>query len=335
LKKASLKTIASELGVSVSTVSKALRNSKEISKETRDKIQAFAKYLNYSPNKMALGLRHQKTMVIGIIVPEIVHHFFSSVISGLEEKANDAGYNVMIGLSNDQLQKEKELIKAFTNGSVDGLVISLSKESMQRKEYNHINDLIKQEFPLVFFDRAPEDLPVHKVLVDDFKGGYKATKHLLDHGVKYPCILSTPSHINVGQEREKGFVKALKDNGVMDYKIIHINEQYDIELQIAELFGQKKIPDGIFAVNELYASLALKEAQKRKISIPDQLKIIGFTNGVISRTTTPMLTTVDQHGKQMGQTAMNILLDCIQNTSNAKQATTFIIPTQIIKREST
>ncbi len=334
MKKASLKTIAAELGVSISTVSKALRNSKEISKEKREKIQAFAKYLNYSPNKMALGLRHQKTLVIGVIVPEIVHHFFSSVISGLEKKANEHGYNIMIGLSNDMLKKEQELIKAFTNGSVDGLIISLSKESLQKQEYSHLTELLRNEFPLVFFDRAPKEMPVHKVLVDDLEGGYKATKHLLKQGVKYPCIISTPNHINVGKEREMGFLKALKEYKVENYKILHINEEYDIELQIAELFNTHFIPDGIFAVNELYASIALKEAQKKEILVPDELKLIGFTNGIISRTTSPQLTTVDQHGKQMGQTAMNILLNNINKPSSSNKPMTFIIPTDIIQRES-
>lgn len=335
MKKASLKTIAAELGVSISTVSKALRDSTEISVETREKIKAFAKYLNYSPNKMALGLRHQKTMVIGVIIPEIVHHFFSSVINGLEEKANEFGYNLMIGLSKDKLQKEEELIKAFTNGSVDGLIISLSKESMQKHQYSHIEELVKNEFPLVFFDRAPKEIPVHKVLVDDFEGGYKATEHLLKRGVKYPCIISTPDHINVGKERENGFLKALKEKEIENYKILHINEDYDIELQIAELFNAQKIPDGIFAVNELYASIALKQAQKKGLLVPEELKIIGFTNGIISKTTTPLLSTVDQHGKQMGQTAMNILLDRIQNLYSSKEPANFIIPTQIIIREST
>ncbi len=335
MKKASLKSIAAELGVSVSTVSKALRDSPEISQETREKIQAFARYLDYSPNKMALGLRNQKTMVIGIIVPEIVHHFFSTVISGLEEKANEYNYNVMIGLSNDQLKKEKELIEAFTNGSVDGLIISLSKESMQKKNFAHIEKLINQGFPLVFFDRAPEELPVNKVLVNDEEGGYKATSYLLDKGVQYPAILSTPLHISVGKEREKGFLRAVKEQAVDEYKIIHINEQFDIVEQIADLFNQKRIPDGIFAVNELYASIALKTAQKKGINIPRDLKIIGFTNGIISKTTTPTLTTIDQHGKQMGQTAMNILLNCITNPEENSSASIYIIPTQIIPREST
>ncbi len=335
MKKPSLKSIATELGVSVSTVSKALRNSPEISKETREKIQAFAKYLHYQPNKMALGLRNQKTMVIGIIVPEIVHHFFSNVISGLEEKANEHNYNIMIGLSNDQLKKEKELIEAFTNGSVDGLIISLSKESLQKKDFSHIQQLKEQGFPLVFFDRAPDNLSVNKVLVNDEKGGYQATSYLINKGVKYPVILSTPSHINVGKEREKGFLRAIKEHQINNFKIIHINEDFDITEQISSLFQQKQLPDGIFAVNELYASIALKTAQKKGIKIPDELKIIGFTNGIISKTTTPGLTTVDQHGKQMGQTAMNILLHCIKNPNQIQQASSYIIPTNIITREST
>ena len=336
MKKISLKHIANELGYSISTVSKALHDSPEISREVREKIQAFAKYMNYQPNRLAVKLRNQKTMVIGVIVPEIVHHFFSSVISGIETEANNKQYNIMIGLSNDRLIKEQQLINVLSNGSVDGLLISLSKESLEKSDFSHIERLIEQGFPIVFFDRVPPEHQLNKVIINDITGGFKATEHLIKKGVKKPAILSTPPHITVGKDREKGFLNALKKYNIPannDF-ILHINEKKDIHQQIAELFENKPFPDGIFAVNELYASIALKIAQKKGIKIPDELKIIAFTDGIISKTTTPSLTTVAQHGKKMGETAVRILLNCIENPNQTQQTQTIIIPTDIVQRES-
>jgi LacI family transcriptional regulator len=336
-KKVNIKTIASELGVSPSTVSKALKDSHEISLETRKKIQAYAKFYNYKPNSLALGLRNQKTMVIGVIVPELVHHFFSRVISGIEKVANENDYNLMICLSNDKLQKEKQNIDMLTNGSVDGLLVSVAKESFEKEDYDHFNRLIAQDFPIVFFDRVPAKLNVDKVIVDDIAGGYKAANHLIERGYKKLAILTTPTHINVGTNREKGFTRALQENGLKIYPKfdIKIDEKFEIAPQIERLFDQDELPDGIFAVNETYAACALKIAQKKGLEVPKELAIIGFTDGLISKTTNPTMSTVAQHGYTMGSKAAEILLERIFDKKKLTNHQTTVISTNVVEREST
>ncbi|PID67807.1 MAG: LacI family transcriptional regulator, partial [Flavobacteriia bacterium] len=255
-KKINIKTIAAELGVSPSTVSKALKDSHEIGEKTRQKIQAFAKQYRYKPNSLALSLRNQKTMVLGVIIPQITHHFFTRVISGIEYVANQQDYNLMICLSKDRYEKEIQTIEMLTNGSVDGLLISLAKETMEKGDYKHFEHLLEEDFPLVFFDRVPPGLNVDKVVIDDEEGGYKATKTLIDKGRQRPALISTPDHITVGLEREKGFKKALQDSGLTYYPHRHIkvDEKQDIEMQISKLFVVQPLPDAIFAVNETYAA---------------------------------------------------------------------------------
>lgn len=335
-KKINIKTIASELGVSPSTVSKALKDSHEISEETRKKIQAYAKFYNYKPNSLALGLRNQKTMVLGVIVPELVHHFFSRVISGIEKVANENDYNLMICLSKDQLDKEKQNIEMLTNGSVDGLLVSVAKESFEKNDYEHFNRLIRQGFPIVFFDRVPSNLNADKVIVDDVAGGYKAAMHLISKGYKKLGILTTPEHLKVGSDREKGFVRALQENGLTIYPNfdIKIDERQPISPQIETIFNRKELPNAIFAVNEFYAATALKIAQKRGLQVPKDLAIIGFTDGLISKITSPGLTTVAQHGYTMGVKAAEIVLHRIINKLDAKTHQTTVISTNVVERES-
>lgn len=336
-KKVNIKTIASELGVSPSTVSKALKDSHEISEETRKKIQAYAKFYNYKPNSLALSLRNQKTMVIGIIVPDIVHHFFSRVISGIEKTANHNDYNLMICISKDSYDKEVQNVEMLTNGSVDGLLVSVAKETLEKGNFDHFNQLIEQGFPIVFFDRVPPYTQVNKVIVDDTTGGYKATKHLIDKGHNKLAILTTPSHITVGNNREIGFLKALNEfeKAVTPSYNIKVDEKNDIESQIEKLFLQKELPDGIFAVNETYAAIAMKMAQKRGLNIPNDIAIIGFTDGQISKTTNPTLTTVAQHGQTMGSKATEILCELIFQKDKNKAPSTTVISTNVVEREST
>lgn len=336
-KKVNIKTIASELGVSPSTVSKALKDSHEISEETRAKIQAYAKFYNYKPNTLALGLRNQKTMVIGVIVPEIVHHFFSRVISGIENTAYQKDYNLMICLSKDKLSKEIQNIDMLANGSVDGLLVALAKETLEKSAYEHFNQLLAQDFPIVFFDRFPPNLEVDKVIIDDAAGGYKAAKHLIEKGYKKLAILTTPEHVTVGVGREMGFLKALKESELTVYPAfdIKIDENKSIEPQIEKLFSNKVLPDGIFAVNEPYAAAAMKIAKDKGLRIPEDIAIIAFTDGLISKTTSPTLSTVAQHGYTMGAQAAEILLNRIFKQNEKIPNQTIVISTNVVEREST
>ena len=207
--KITLKKIAKEFDVSISTVSKALKDSHEISEEVKERIKAFAEYYHYKPNSLALNLRNQKTKTIGVIIPQIVHHFFTKVISGIEHIANEKGYNVMICLSNESYEKEVLNMDMLANGVVDGIIVSVAKETEEKEDYNHFKELIDNGMPLVLFDRKIDEINCNKVLVDDFGGGYLAAKHLIDIGCKHIAILTTPDHVTVGNVRKEGYSKAL------------------------------------------------------------------------------------------------------------------------------
>jgi LacI family transcriptional regulator len=338
-RKVNIKIIASDLGVSPSTVSKALKDSHEISEATRERIKAYAKLHNYRPNSLATSLRNQKTSVIGIIIPEIVHHFFSRILSGIESVAYQNNYNLMICLSKDNLEKEIQNLEMLTNGNVDGLLISVAKETFEKADYHHFNELIEREFPLVFLDRVPYNLDIDKVIIDDIAGGYKAAKHLIEKGCKKMAILTTPSHITVGVDREKGFKKALKEYNLAFNKSLCIKvsekDKNTIESQIEAIFNQKELPDGIFTVNENYAAIAMKIAHKKGLNIPNDIKIIAFTDGLISKTTNPTLTTIAQHGYTMGAQATEILLNRISNKNSVDNYKTNVVSTNVVEREST
>ena len=262
--KVTIKTIAKELGVSTSTVSKALSDSHEISKETKDRIRAFAKYSNYKPNNLALQLRNQKTKVIGVIIPQIVHHFFSTVISGVESIATERGYNVMICFSNNSYKREVENLEVLTNGSVDGLLVSLSKETLENHESLHFQSLIENETPLVMFDRVDDRIYCDKVIFDDKGAGYKATKYLLEIGSKKIGLITTPEHITVGTLRREGYERALKEKGFsIDKKLIaEVNEENDLHQEISSLFDQDI--DAVFAVNEIYAANSNSNSKRER-----------------------------------------------------------------------
>ncbi|MEN8187083.1 MAG: LacI family DNA-binding transcriptional regulator [Bacteroidota bacterium] len=337
-KKITLKQISKEFEVSISTVSKALKDSHEISNELKEKIKAFADYYHYRPNSLALNLRNQKTKTIGIIIPEIVHHFFTTVISGIEHVANEKGYNVMICMSNESYEKEVLNMDMLANGVVDGIIVSVAKETEEKEEYSHFKDLISNGIPLVMFDRVINEIYCNKVITNDVDGGYLATKHLMNIGCKNIAILTTPDYVTVGDLRKQGYIKALQSRNIPidDNLIVKVSERYgDIEEQIKKAFDQKNPPDGIFAVNEIYAAVAMKTAKNKGLNVPEDVSVIGFTDGLISQYSTPSLTTVAQHGYAMGEKAVKLLLDELDSQESDIQYKTEIIETDLILREST
>lgn len=333
--KITIKTIAKELGVSTSTVSKALKDSHEISKETKDKIQAYADLYNYKPNSLALQLRNQKTKVIGVILPKIVHHFFSTVIMGIEEGANKKGYNIMVCFSNESYKKEVETLKVLSNGSVDGLIVSIASETLENKDFNHFKDLVSEEIPLVLFDRVVEEILCDKVVVDDVGAGYKATKHLLDNDRKRIALITTPNHVNVGALRRQGYEKALIENYIKTDTnlIVEVDESKDIKEQIKQVFEENI--DGVFAVNEIYAANAMKIAKEKGLQVPNDIAVIGFTDGLISEYSSPSITTIAQHGFTMGKQAVELLIERIENESEIFKPKKIVISSDLKLREST
>jgi len=335
--KITLKKIAKEFDVSISTVSKALKDSHEISEEVKEKIQAFAKYYHYKPNSLALNLRNQKTKTIGVIIPQIVHHFFTKVISGIEQVANKNGYNVMICMSMDSYEKEVLNLDMLANGVVDGIIVSVAKETEEKGNYSHFRDLIYNGIPLVMFDRVIDEIKCSKVLTNDVDGGYLATKHLINIGCKRIAILTTPDFVSVGTLRLQGYKNALENSMIPidEELIIKIDEEEDIEEQIKTLFTLKEPPDGIFGVNEIYAAYAMKYAEKNGFKVPEDISILGFTDGLISQFSNPTLSTVAQHGNTMGQKAAELLLNEIEFQDADYQYKTKVIETDLILREST
>lgn len=331
-----LKKIAKEFGVSISTVSKALKDSPEIGMELKEKIKAFAAFYNYKPNSLALQLRSQKTLVIGVVVPEIVHHFFSTVIDGIEDYANKKGYNVMVCLSNESHEKEVANINLLTNGSVDGLIVSLSRETMEMNSYEHFNRMLEDGYPLVLFDRIIDSLECDKVIIDDVGGAFKAVNFLLNKGAKRVALLTTQDYVTVGQLRKDGYEKALRQHGVQidEQLIFKIDDSKNLKEQIAAVFEMEHMPDAILAVNEIYAAHALSIAHEKKIQVPDELSIIGFTSGLISEFTNPPLTSVVQHGSLIGAQAAELLINRIE-TEKIGEFKTEVISPDLKLRKST
>jgi LacI family transcriptional regulator len=343
-RKVTLKQIAKELDVSVSTVSKALRNSKEISLDTRSKVQAFAKLYNYRPNNIALSLKNKCTKTIGVIIPEIVHHFFSKVISGIEKEANKRGYNVIIGLSNESFDKEVINIEMLANGSIDGFILSVAKETLLLQDYHHFYETINQGMPIVMFDRVVNEIACDKVIVDDKMGSKKAVTKLIDSGCKKIALITTKDYVNVGKLRTQGYIEALEEHKIEPKSslIMKVEENIDkdieiekLEKEISALLDKEKGIDGIFAVNELYAITAMKIAINKGYKIPEDISIIGFTDGVLSKHSIPSLSTISQHAVEMGERSATLLIDKLEELVEEEEYTTEVINTTLIERDTT
>jgi len=336
-RKVTLKQIAKELDVSISTVSKSLRNSLEISEDTRQKVQAFAKLYNYKPNNIALSLKNKKTKTICIIIPEIIHHFFATVISGVENVANENGYNVLVCLSDESFDKEVINMEMLANGSIDGFIMSLSKETQQKKDFHHIVEVINQGMPVVMFDRVTNDILCDKVIIDDNLSAFNATQFLIDKGFKKIALITTVDYVSVGKLRTEGYIKALKNNDlkVDENLILKIEDTENFENSIAKLISENDI-EAIFAVNELFAVTAIKEANKLGKKVPEDISVIGFTDGIISKYSSPSITTVSQNGVKMGGKAAKMLIDRLEaDEEDEEQYKTEVIETELVEREST
>jgi LacI family transcriptional regulator len=338
-KKVTLKQIAKELDVSISTVSKSLKNSLEISEDTRQKVQAFAKLYNYKPNNIALSLKNKKTKTICIIIPEIIHHFFATVISGVENVANENGYNVLVCLSDESFDKEVINMEMLANGSIDGFIMSLSKETQQKKDFHHIVEVINQGMPVVMFDRVTNDILCDKVIIDDNLAAFSATQFLIDKGFRNIALITTVDYVSVGKLRTEGYVKALKSNDlkVDESLILKIEDTENFEEAIENLLLNNKL-EAVFAVNELFAVTAIKLARKHNIKVPEELSIIGFTDGIISKYSTPSISTVSQNGIKMGGKAAKMLIERLESEEEEQQDeqySTEVIETELVEREST
>ena len=337
--KATLKQIAKELNVSVSTVSKALNDSPEISEQTKIRIKEYAKLKNYKPNVIGLNLKNRKTKTIGVIIPNILNSFFAKVFSGIEKVADERGYNVIMCISNESLEKEAHTMEMLSNGTIDGFVLSISEEAQKLHDYSHFNSIINDGTPIVMFDRTTDEVECDKVIVDDFDSGQNATQHLIDLGCKNIALISSSNNLSVGKLRAEGYLNALKINNIeINEKIIIRTESesdHDLAEKIHELYSNNLV-DGVFALEENDSVAALKVGVKKGYKIPKDLKIIGFADGILaSRRLSPSLTTVSQHGIEIGEEAVRLLIDRLESKEEHKPFETVVIKTKLKEREST
>lgn len=336
--KATLKQIAKELNVSVSTVSKALNDSPEISEQTKAKIKEYAKLKNYKPNVIGLNLKNRKTKTIGVIIPNILNSFFAKVFSGIEKVADEKGYNVIMCISNESLEKEAHTLEMLSNGTIDGFILSVSEEAQKQNNYDHFKEIINDGTPIVMFDRIAEGIDCDKVVVDDFDSALDSTQRLIDLGCKNIALLSSVDNLSVGKLRFEGYLKALEKNKipVNSNLIVRTDSEEDMKVQMEEVFANNTI-DGIFALEENDSVAALRMGLKKGYKIPEELCIIGFADGILaSRRLSPSLTTVSQHGIEIGEEAAKLLIKRLEDDSEEEPTyETKVIKTVLKERETT
>jgi LacI family transcriptional regulator len=315
--KATIADIARELNTTAATVSRALSDHPRISAETKRSVQLTADKLNYKRNRVASSLRLGKTHLIGVIIPSAEINFFGSVVHGIESIANLHGYNVLLYQSNESREYEEKGIETFLAARVDGILVSLAKGT---HDYYHFEQIRKRGLPLVLFDRTHNEPGIDSVVIDDHKGAYMATEHLIEKGYKRIAHIAGPRHLRNFHERIGGYKSALlaHDMPLRDEWICDGNVSIESGKACArQLLSLAEPPDAIFATEDFTALGAIKEIKSRGISIPDEMGIIGFANELFGEHITPTLSTIDQQTIQMGKSALNLLIDLIEKREGA------------------
>lgn len=327
----SLKDLALELNVSISTVSRALKDHPNISPEVKARVKALAREWDYRPNPLAMGLLRQKTRTIGVIVPDLVTHFFSSVISGIEAHASENGYFIIISSSYESFQKEKECIENLLNSRVEGLIISLSS---QTSDHSHYEDLIRKGIPIVFFDRICLPQLTSTVVADNMEAARKITLHFYQSGYRRIAYIAGPEFLNITRERKQGYLNGLKELG-MDAEpeyLVHCEMNPEGATEACKkLLALKHPPDAIFGVNDIVAFAAMKELRRQGIDIPEEMGLVGFTDDYHATVVHPPLTSITHPTYEMGKEAANLLFAKLDGDTTPRQVE---LKTRLVIRES-
>lgn len=337
-KQTTLKIIAERLNISVTTVSKALKNYTDVSPTTRALVIDLAKELNYMPNEFAVSLRTQESRTIGLIIPEVVHHFFSNVINGIIAEAEKNNYLVIILQSNESLELEKKQVQLLINKRVDGIMMSISNES---NDDEHIREIVEREIPFVMFDKISKGISCSKVIIDDRKAAEMAVNHLIKQGCKKIAHIRGPQNPQNAIDRFLGYKQALdKNNLVYDSKRVYACERVSYEEGYSfakKIMHEHPDTDGIFVITDLVAVGVLAYLNENKIKVPNQVKVIGFSNWFMSKVISPSLSTIDQPSYEMGVKAFELLLLQISQKKRqvAQEIKTIILDTDLIERTST
>ncbi len=336
--KVTLKKIASTLGVSTATVSKALKDYPDISEETKQKVKSLADSLNYKPNSFAQSLRNQESKIIGLIIPTIVHHFFSNIINGVIDAASENGYLVITLQSNESYEDEKKKINLLREKNVDGILLSLSDKTVN---YKHINRLIDDGVPVVLYDKISKSVNCSKVIINDREAAFNATQYLIDTGCKKIAHIRGPLRPQTTIDRFMGYKKALEVNNIpFDKTLVYISDNLSFEngyKLVSKIIDDHDDVDGIFSFTDLIATGVLVKLKKLGIKVPNQISVMGFSNWFLSKITSPSLSTIDQPGYEMGRKAFILLYNELNQIKKGETVQYEIveIPTKIIPRNST
>ena len=329
-----IKDIAKMLGVSPSTVSRALKDHPDISEETRNLVKTFAEKVKYRPNALALSLRKQKTNTLGLVIPEIVHHFFSSVISGMEDLAYGEGYTMMICQSNENFYREVINLQALLDHRVDGLLVSISKTT---REFNHLHNALDSGIPMVFFDRICDEIDTDRVITDDFEGARIATTHLIETGCQKILYLAAPRHLMIGKNRYEGYVQALKNHKIPldENLVLKCDTREEVMSMRQHILTLAPQIDGVFGVNDSTAIAVMQVLQENGYRIPEDISVVGFGDGPIATIASPPLTTLEQKGYEMGREAVRLLIQRLENPGALINNQTKIITPSLVRRKTT
>ncbi|MBE8714221.1 LacI family DNA-binding transcriptional regulator [Sphingobacterium hungaricum] len=329
--------LAEELNLSASTISRALANHPGISEATKRMVNEKAEKLGFTPNSIASSFRSKKTKSLGVIVPRIDIDFHSRVISGIEEFAYKTGYHVTIFQSQDSYKREKEIVKILQTKMVEGIIMCLA---METKNYDHLKKLTNSKIPLVFYDRTPDAFETNKVMINDFESAYVATEHLIQTGCKRLAHIAGNQSTGIFRSRLEGFKAALKANDLPIHEELikeTANLRYEEGVKCAnELLELDELPDGVFCANDYTAASMVQVLNKHKISIPDQVAVVGFSDYPISKIIEPNLTTINDRAFQMGEAAAKLLIGQIEDSdSDIIDYQIITLKTELVIREST
>jgi len=335
-KRITIKQIATALSVSISTVSKALNDSYEISDETKKKIQEYAKEHKYKPNTLALSLQNKKTKTIGILLPNILTYYFARVLRGIEKITTEKGYNIITCITNESYKKEVDTMEMLSNGTIDGFIACISEETLKIGNFDHFKNVLEEGTPIVLYNRINVDINCDKVATDSVKSAYKATRFLMRSQCKNIALVSTSEGLEVSKSRVEGYLKALTKHDVIPNEnlIIRLENEDNLKEAIHKMLEENKV-DGIFTIDEISGAITTQVLNKRGVNIPEEIQLVGFTNGILSRYSTPPLTSVNRFAHTSGEIAARRLIDKIEEKIPFEDNTTEIIKTKLVERSST
>ncbi|MEF2230404.1 MAG: LacI family DNA-binding transcriptional regulator [Pseudodesulfovibrio sp.] len=329
-----IKDLARELGISASTVSRALRGHPDISADTKKRVAEAARLHHYHPNQIAQSLQKRRSNTIGVIVPEIGHDFFSTAISGIEEVAYENGYTIMVCQSGETLAREIINTQALVANRVAGLLIAISS---QTTSHEHLAGAMRQGVPLVQFDRVVEELKTSKVVVDDFQAAYAATAHLAEAGFRRIGHMAGLDGIALNRQRFEGYRAALRDHGLPYEERFHLHGGYgedDGRRGAARYLAMAERPDAILAINDPVAVGLYAEFKRAGVRIPDDIALVGFSDTPAAALVDPGLTTVYQPAFAMGRTAARLLMQQFDAEDATVVPETVVLATELRVRGS-